>query len=146
MAPIHIATDDFASTGIYVKTPQVSGKDATISVKTILKNELSEKSNIQIIHNYINPKGEVVKVSKSKLVLKAYESKNIESTPIQIANPDLWSPDAPNLYKIVTSILDNKNQLLQEKVTFFEVTKEPVFLRRVFLCLDKSVKVVILDV
>ena len=119
VAPIHIATDDFASTGIYVKTPQVSEKDATISVKTILKNELSEKSNIQIIHKYINPKGEVVKVSMSKLVLKAYESKNIESTAIQIANPDLWSPDAPNLYKIVTSILDNKNQLLQEKVTFF---------------------------
>jgi beta-galactosidase len=119
VAPIHIATDDFASTGIYVKTPQVSEKEATISVKTILKNELSEKSNIQIIHKYINPKGEVVKVSMSKLVLKAYESKNIESTAIQIANPDLWSPDAPNLYKIVTSILDNKNQLLQEKETFF---------------------------
>ena len=119
VAPIHISTNDFASSGIYVKTPQVSEKEATISVKTILKNELSEKSSVQIIQKYIDPEGKIVKVCKSKLALKAGESKTVESNPIQIVKPDLWSPESPKLYKIVTSILDNKNQLLQEKETIF---------------------------
>jgi len=119
VAQIHISTDDFASSGIYVKTTQVSDKEATISVKTLLKNELSEESSIQIIQKYCNPKGEVVKISKSKLVLKAGESKTLETSPIQINNPELWSPESPKLYKIVTSILDNKNHVLQEKETVF---------------------------
>lgn len=119
VAPIHISTADFASSGIYVKTSQVSDKEAMVSVKTIVKNELSENSKILIIQKYINPKGEVVNSSKSKLTLKAGESNTFESNPIQIANPDLWSPESPKLYKVVTSILNNKNQLLQEKETVF---------------------------
>lgn len=119
VAPIHISTADFASSGIYVKTSQVSDKEAMVSVKTIVKNELSENSKILIIQKYINPKGEIVKIAKSKLTLKSGESKTFESSAIQIANPDLWSPEAPKLYKIVTLIVDKNNQLLQEMETLF---------------------------
>ena len=49
VSPIHISNDDFASSGIYIKTAKVSEKEATVAVKTIIKNTLSKKTTLLII-------------------------------------------------------------------------------------------------
>jgi beta-galactosidase len=119
VSPIHISNDDFASSGIYIKTPKVSEKEATVAVKTIIKNTLSEKTTLLIIQKYCNPKGEILKVVTNKLTLDAGESKTFEANPIQIKNPELWSPDSPKLYTLITTLIDENNNTIQEKQNIF---------------------------
>ena len=119
VSPIHLSNDDFASSGIYIKTPKVSNNEATVAVKTIIKNTLSKKTKLQIIQKYCNPKGEILKVVTNKLTLIAGESKTFEANPIQIKNPELWSPDSPKLYTLITTLIDENKNIIQEKQTIF---------------------------
>jgi beta-galactosidase len=119
VSPIHISNDDFASSGIYIKTPKVSEKEATVAVKTIIKNTLSEKTTLLIIQKYCNPKGEILKVVTNKLTLNAGESITFEANPIHIKNPELWSPDSPKLYTLITTLVDENNNIIQEKQNIF---------------------------
>lgn len=130
--PIHISNDDFASSGIYIKTPQVSEKEATVAIKTIIANSLSEKTTIRIIQKYSNPNGVVFKVVSNKLELKGGETKIFEANPIQIKNPELWSPESPKLYSVTTTLTNNKNETIQENennfgLRWFEFTADKGF-------------------
>jgi len=110
LSPIHISKDDFASSGVYIRTPEVSDKEAIVEIETIVKNTLSEKKSIRIIQKYIGPDGQILEVKSSELVLNPKESRHFISNKIKVLNPKLWSPDSPNLYKVVTSIIDMKTE------------------------------------
>ena len=130
--PIHISNADFASSGVYISTTKVSEEEATVALKTIIKNTLSEKATVKIIQRYCAPNGEVFKVVSSKLILDAGESKTFESHPIKINKPQLWSPEYPKLYTIKTTLVNNKNEILQEQennfgLRWFEFTPDKGF-------------------
>lgn len=119
VSPVHISNDDFDSSGIYISTPKVSEDEAIVTLKTIIKNTLSEKTKLQIIQKYSNPKGEVLKVVTSILTINAGESKIFISKPIFIKNPQLWSPESPKIYTINTTLVTTKNEIIQEQVNSF---------------------------
>lgn len=131
-APIHISKEDFASSGVYIETPQVSSKSATVVVKTIIKNTFSEKSTIRIIQKYCSPKGNVLGEIKTKIILNGGETKKITTPSIQIISPELWSPESPKLYKVITTLVDKNNQVIQETennfgLRWFEFTADKGF-------------------
>lgn len=117
--PIHISTDDFASSGVYISTPSVTEKEATVAIKTVIKNTHLKKYKIQIIQKYCNPKGEILHVVTNKVILNAGESKTFESKPVLIKNPELWSPGNPKIYSVITTLITNKNEIIQEKINNF---------------------------
>ena len=114
VAPIHISKDDFASSGVYINTPKVSNKEAIVEVKTLIKNTLSERKTIRIIQKYRDPNGKILMVTSTKLVLNAGETQTFVAKPVKINTPELWSPDSPQLYTIVTSLVDKNNQIIEE--------------------------------
>lgn len=119
VAPIHISKDDFASSGVYVSTPKVSDKEAVVEVKTLIKNTLSERKTIHIVQKYCDPNGKVLIVTSTKLVLNASETQTFVSKPVKINTPQLWSPDSPKRYTIVTSLVDKNNQTIEETENTF---------------------------
>ena len=132
VSPIHISKDDFGSSGVYVTTPKVSDKEATVNVKTLVKNTLAEKKTIRVFQKYYDPTGKIVVVTSAKLVLNAGETQTYVSKPIIINNPELWSPDTPKSYTITTSLVDKDNQTIGETentfgLRWFEFTADKGF-------------------
>ena len=108
----HISTTHYASSGVYISTPQVSSESATVALKTMLTNRSERKVTAFVCHKIVSQTGEVVRELRSKVTL-APQSQNLEhSVECTLANPQLWSPDTPNLYKVYTSLCDKEGNVL----------------------------------
>ncbi len=40
MNPVHIATNDYASSGVYIRTPEVNNSAASVEITTLLTNDM----------------------------------------------------------------------------------------------------------
>lgn len=132
VSPIHISKEDFASSGVYVTTPKVSDKEAIVNVKTLVINSLAVKKTIRVFQKYCDPTGKIVVVTSAKLVLNAGETQTYVAKSIKINNPELWSPDTPNLYTIITSLVNKDNETIEETqhtfgLRWFEFTADKGF-------------------
>lgn len=108
----HISTTHYASSGVYISTPQVSAESAKVQLRTMLTNNDERKAVTFVRHKIVAPDGKVVREVGSKVTL-APQLQNVEhSIDCSLENPQLWSPDTPNLYKVYTSLCDkNGNEL-----------------------------------
>lgn len=80
---------------IFVKTPDVSESEALTEIKVEVAN--NSKEQIEVISNLIDPNGKQLFSTKSMYTSNT-STINIE-LPV-LKNPQLWSPDSPNLYTI----------------------------------------------
>lgn len=104
----HIDMLNAGSDGIFIETPQISEKSATVLIRGAIKNETHEKKIVNIINEIISPKGSIVYTSKNKLALDGKANTNFSFTTSAIKDPMLWSPDSPDLYEVRTTIKDTK--------------------------------------
>ena len=98
---------------IQIRTPEVSAKKATTELEINFHNRELIESTYTIKSKIVDPTTDEVvteKVMKASDILK----RNLFKFP-SIENPKLWSPDYPNLYKVVTQILDGK-RVVDEKI------------------------------
>lgn len=113
----HISTTTFASSGVFIKTPKVSEKEATVQIKTLVSNDNNSVQNLRIENNIISPNGEIVFSTSAAIKVPAGSTQPVEQKDIKITSPQLWSPDSPSLYKVISCIFDVKtNQLLDEVI------------------------------
>jgi beta-galactosidase len=97
-APLHI---DYHGTFV---TSDVKGKSAEITVRATVINEGAADAIFNLSQNIITGNGKSVATKELKqLILKSGE-KSEYSCLIPISRPALWSPETPNLYKLMTSI------------------------------------------
>ena len=102
--PVH-----FKPNSIFVKTPKITSQKATVVVDTEVSGSFRKLTySIQVL----SPNG-VLLNSKS---IKAKTGKN--SIKLEVPNPQLWSPETPRLYKVITKILNRKKVVDQVKTTF----------------------------
>lgn len=89
-----------------IETPQVSEKEATISISANICNE-SKSSQKYVVHTSIfDNSGKEVKTTSREIKLKEDNTKF--NTIFQINDPQLWSPESPNLYTAKLTI-ENKS-------------------------------------
>ena len=117
--------------GTYVTTPSVSVAEAIVSIKTTLKNEYKVAKNITLISKIIDKKGIVLDTKTTSQSVPPFEHAEIAQTGA-IKNPMLWSPETPNLYKIMTEVSENGNIVDTYETTFgvrtVEINRNGVFL------------------
>ncbi len=101
--PVHIDLDDNASSGIFITTPEVSLKSAAINIRGKVVNQNSKSEKIKVVNKILDKDNHEIKVIESELNLKNNSYGNFNSS-LEIDNPNLWSPDDPYLYKILTEI------------------------------------------
>jgi beta-galactosidase len=122
--PIHFSTNDNASDGVFVETPNVSEQKAFINVSGHIENNLPEKKNVEV-ETIITDNNNNVIVSKTiNIVLLPNKTGDFKIEKIEIDNPNLWSPNAPYLYKL-TTIIKNKGK----ETIVFDAVNLPVGLR-----------------
>ena len=110
-----------ASGGVFVTYPEVSAKKSRINVKTHIANDYKQnKAFILKQKVYFNDEL-VAQVSDDTLSLKANDDHQYSQT-ITIDNAHLWSPNAPNLYQLITEVyLEDK--LVEQKNTRIGIRK-----------------------
>ena len=99
-----ILANKSADGGVFISTPKVSEKLSVVEVKTHIVNESKQAKEIQIIQS-IFYKDELVKEQKSKKVKINSESDKSITESYSLMQPNLWSPNTPNLYHLETQIV-----------------------------------------
>ena len=117
--------------GTYITTPAVSDAEATVSIRTILKNEYKIAKTISLVSKIVDKKGHVFDAKTSTEILSPFSQTEI-SQDGKIMKPMLWSPETPNLYKVLSEVSENDNLIDSYETTFgvrtVEINSNGVFL------------------
>ncbi len=94
--------------GVYVRTPQVSAEQATIVVKTELLAETL--AGLKVAHELLGPDGRRLATAENPAGAVAR---------FTLAKPALWDTATPHLYRLVTTLRDDKGNTLDRVETTF---------------------------
>jgi len=100
--PLHVTWN-----GTFVTTPDVSKEKAKVNVKTEINNQSEVMKDITLKSVIVDAKGKEIAIIKTAKTIKAGETLICDQTSDELTNPKLWSPDAPNLYRVLTSIYES---------------------------------------
>lgn len=116
MNPVHIATNDYASSGVYIRTPEVNNSAASVEITTLLTNDMPQPTEIRVENIICDADGKEVKKTQAEVKLAASETKTDISKKIKIDSPRLWDIDDPYRYMVYTRILDKRKGTLLDEV------------------------------
>lgn len=112
----HFRMDNMGSDGVFVSTPEVNEQRGKIQVKGEVTNDAETSVTLEVQNQIYSPQGDLLQTRKQKVKLKAGETREFGYVSDVIANPDLWSPETPSLYKVKTQLLNPKtNEVIDEK-------------------------------
>lgn len=89
--------------GTYVTTPQVSDKEATVSVCTSVKNEGTALAEVKVISSLLDAEGNRVGETTSVLPISKDSVGTYQQT-VKVISPILWSVNNPYLYTLETEV------------------------------------------
>lgn len=124
--------------GTFVTTPKVTRQSATVNIKTTFKNLSGNNQNISATTVIYNAAGKEV----AKKTIPAFSLEKIIEIEQQIlvANPILWSDEAPYLYKSKT-IINSKGKIVDEYETSFGIRYFSFDVNNGFSLNGKSVRI-----
>jgi hypothetical protein len=93
--------------GQKITTPQVSSTSATIRIRTTVNNASAAAANCVVQSVVANAAGAIIAQATATGSIAANGSQVFDCTTPTIANPSLWSPETPNLYRVFTKVLVN---------------------------------------
>lgn len=111
---VHFSVNENA---VYINTPTVTAKTATVEVKASINNNERTAKKIKINTLIKNKKGVVVASNSRQLVVAAGSLQSFRQPIIHVKNPQLWSPELPYLYSVVSEIRDAATGKLLDAVT-----------------------------
>lgn len=117
MNSVHIATDDYASAGVYLRTPSVSESAATVEFTTLLDNGLAAKTSVMVENEIRDAAGKVVAVGRKTVKLAANENQMSCVAKFNLENPQLWDIESPYLYTACSRVYDKKTGALLDEVS-----------------------------
>ena len=116
MNPVHISKNDYASSGVYIRTPEVNNSAASVEITTLLTNDMPQATEIRVENIICDADGKEVKKTQAEVKLAAGETKTDISKKIKIDSPRLWDIDDPYRYMVYTRILDKRKGTLLDEV------------------------------
>ncbi|MBD8490698.1 DUF4982 domain-containing protein [Echinicola sp. CAU 1574] len=104
--------------GSFVTTPYVSEEYASVNIKTQLEN-VPEGTDLKIITEIMDDEGKAVAVKEN--TQKLNHGRPLEQY-LTVNNPQLWSPESPNLYHAQSTIYID-DQIVDKYTTRFGIRK-----------------------
>ena len=110
-SPLHIITD-----GVYANPVKRDDGNWEIPVEVTVYNsgEVPEKGNIEV--EVYGPDGKLA-ASARKAVEAGVLATETVSLPMSVSDPELWSPDTPALYKVITKVRGRDGSITDSDVT-----------------------------
>lgn len=100
--PLHI--DNY---GVHFVTPEISREKAKFEVSVDIQNRYSEDRTVDVRVNLVDQRGNEVASNWKNVELQKGKNTTVNLQG-DISNPELWSPDNPYLYTLISSIADDQ--------------------------------------
>ena len=117
--------------GTYITTPSVSSAEAVVGIKTMLKNEYKSAKSVTLVSKIVDDKGAALDTKTSTQVIAPNSQTEILQEGL-IQKPLLWTPETPNLYKVLTEVSESNHTIDTYQTTFgvrtIEINRNGVFL------------------
>ena len=97
--PVYVAN-------VFWSTPSVSESAAELRLQSQLENKTAQTVHMTLRHEVFDPPGSLVKTLSASVEVPPKETREFTQADGVVANPLLWSPDSPNLYRIRTTLLE----------------------------------------
>lgn len=107
--------------GTYVTTPQVSPDSATVSVKTLIKNEYETPKDCILKTAILDSRGRRVGDAESEKTIAAGGEFEF-SQEMKVGEPALWSVKSPNLYYLHTMVIED-GRVVDKYLTLFGIRR-----------------------
>ncbi|MGB8296745.1 MAG: glycoside hydrolase family 2 TIM barrel-domain containing protein [Polyangia bacterium] len=104
--------------GTFVTTPTVSATSATVDIKTEIRNDNAASASCTLKTDIVDSKGATVGTVSSTQTIPASSTVTIDQTTPAIANPSLWHPDHPTLYRAVSTVSEGTTSVDSFSTTF----------------------------
>jgi beta-galactosidase len=105
--------------GVFVTTPDVTDTSGKVQVHTTVVNDSDADGGLTLQTTLLDRIGNAVGTAQSSVQAAAHKETET-SQDIAVANPALWSPESPVLYRAVTRVLKN-GQVIDQVVTPFGI-------------------------
>jgi len=92
--------------GTFVTTPQATSTQATVKVKTEIKNDGAAAAICKVTTTIVDATNTTVTSMESTQSINAGAIYEFAQLSPSIANPHLWSPETPYMYKVLTTVSD----------------------------------------
>jgi beta-galactosidase len=96
----------------------VNGKSATLELATVVQNEGQETANTKVSWKIVDASGATVASAESPRQSIPADRSSEFSASSRLANPVLWSVEAPNLYSAIVTVETDGKLRDAERVTF----------------------------
>jgi len=103
--------------GVFVTTPKVLDRSATVSIQTKVENESAKSTGVTVKTMLYDRAGHEAGTKESALTVapgKEFEA----AQEITVSNPALWSPASPTLYRAVSQIIRDGKVVDQVTTSF----------------------------
>jgi beta-galactosidase len=90
--------------GVRLTLPEVSEKLARVQVESTVRNGSASAQNCVLVTEIRDRAGNVVQTMQQEREIAAGAQETFAETSEPLANPHLWSPDDPYLYKVITLV------------------------------------------
>jgi beta-galactosidase len=104
-----------ASGGIFVRYSNVSDKKATLNVQTHIRNEYKKTKTFYVRNTLLFKDSLITTLKTEKYILNANNNHEV-TIDLKVENPKLWSPRTPNLYTLITEIIEG-DKILDTEIT-----------------------------
>ena len=120
--------DQTAGGGVFVTFPAVSREQATVNIRTQVKNDDAAPRTFVVKTSLLDAKGLVVGLVQSTPETLAAGTSREVTQDIQVANPKLWSPQSPSLYQVHSEVLEQGSVVDREQTRIgirrIQITKD----------------------
>ncbi|MDR3296754.1 MAG: DUF4982 domain-containing protein [Prevotellaceae bacterium] len=103
--------------GVFATTPKVSAGEAQWQVSAALRNDSDAPCKLIVEHELLSPDGKKAGAMQQTVTLAARTEQSLRSIVSSLKQPLLWSPEAPNLYRLRTVLRDAKSGRELDKVS-----------------------------
>ncbi len=103
--------------GVFVTTPVATDSSATVSIQTKVANDSAKPTRITVETTLYDQAGKEAGTTKSPLTIAPGKETEAAQT-ITVANPSLWSPASPTLYRAVSKISQGDKLIDQVETPF----------------------------
>jgi len=104
---VHIDILKYGSPGIFISTPLVSDFSAQVKIIGKIINDTSLRKDIKVVNLIVDKLNNKVLSTENILTIDSGASADY-ITNGTISNPELWSPDSPYLYKVITTVFEDE--------------------------------------
>jgi beta-galactosidase len=99
----HIATTDYASSGVYVTATNVNSSSATVNSKILLTNNSAADQTLTVKSVISDRQGATVLTTQNDVLVAAGSTTSTTHTGT-VQQPTLWSPGNPYLYDVQVTV------------------------------------------